>query len=324
MVTNRNQFSVTLLIVLLQIVFLHNHCSGDLAYELSNAFVFSKTTTTVEDLDHGKYNETQVTTGWTSNKEVSYFVLSPELIWTIKPISTYLKGSVGYGWQLGGKSISYPLRWDIEGYLKEFNIESGYLWDVNKAFTFIPLAGLNYTFTSAKIKHQKLFHSSINSFISQDGNRTQTSLYSPYIGFEIDFKSKFYNKYDVQFSFNYNVGYGWGHGRTKVHHHVITELPSTTRNGSHVKYRDILTHDLEFAVAYSPYKNWTVALEFDYNITYNTHNLPLKLNHHRELVEANQFTRSQHHVVSDFVSHQYGVYLNVVYGSEGEGAYISH
>lgn len=315
-------FSIALLMVLGGS---HNPCSADVSLKLYNSFSFTKSTSTIEHLDHKNYINTQVTSGWTEAKEVTTYAITPELLWFINSINTYVECAVNYGWVLGGRNKNYPFRWDIDGDTKGCAIETGYLLDVCERFTFIPHVGFNYNVLDTKIKHQEFSNNNIGSFISQNGNKTHTSLYSPYIGFEIEFKSKICDK-DIQCSFDYSLGYITGHGRTKVHHVVITDLASTSRYGSHVKYRDIISQDFEFSIAYSPAKKWVLALEFDYNYYYNTKKLPLKLQRNKELVAAGQFTASQFHRVSDLVAHSYAIIFVIGYrlSGEGGGAFISH
>jgi len=311
------------LITLVQILGVHTTCSADLTFKLLNGFSFTKGNTTIENLDHGKYKHTQVTTSWFSNRVTTYSI-SPELLWTNKSTNTYVKLLGTYGWVIDGKNRQYPFHWKLDGNTKGFEVEAGYICDVKGLFTFIPCIGFTYNLYDTKIKHQRFSHRNIGSFIGQNGNKNRTLLYFPYIGFEIDVKSQIC-KYDVIYSLSYNLGYGGGHGRNKVSHTVITDLPSTSRYGSHFKFRDMVSHDFEFAIAYSPAKKWVLALLFDYNVYYNTKKLPLKLDHKHALVKKAQFTKSQHFAVSDVVAHEYSVIFEIAYSLTGEGGtFISH
>lgn len=320
----KNKFLVTLLAALLQIGSVHNSCSADVEFELQNNFSLTTLSQTTQNLDHCNYNNTQVTSGWVSNEDVVSYNIIPELIWTIKPINTYVKLNGSYGWILSGTNIEYPFRWDIDGNSKGCELEVGYIWDLG-GFSFLPCIGFEYSNYHSTIRNQRLFHSTNGSFISQNGTKSNSSFYIPYIGFEVDFKTKFLNKYDLQWSFNYNIGYGWGTGRNTVHPTVITILPSTSRFGSTLTYEDLINHYFEYAVSYSATKHLTISLEFDFNTIYNTHALPLKFDHNDEIVAAGQFTDSQYHVVSDYESHTYSVMLSFVYNFGGnEGTFISH
>jgi hypothetical protein len=320
----KNRFSITLLIALLTMVTIRDDCSADLSAKLLNAWGFTRTTTTIEHLDHGHYHNTQVTSGWNSSRYTT-FTVSPEVIWTINPINTYVKLLANVGWVIDGRNIEYPLRWDLDGDTRGFGVEVGYIWDVCGLFSLLPCVGFDYDIYDLKLQNQEFSHRNIGSYIRQNGNKSHTLLYFPYIGFEVDFKSKLFNEYDVQYSVSYNLGYGGGHNRNSVNHTVITDLPSTTRNGNYTKYRDLIQHDLEFTVDYSPSKKWVVSLEFDYNIYYNTHKLPLKYNHNSDLVAAGQYTHSQYHRVSDLVSHEYSLIFEIVYNLSGDGGtFISH
>lgn len=321
----RKPFLVTLLIVLLQI---GSSCYADLAFELQNSFSFTKISSTTQHLDHRNYANTQVTSGWSSSRSTSY-TISPEVIWTVNSINTYFKLAPSYSWIFDGKTKDYPFKWDVEGNSKGIEIEAGYIWKVGGLFNFIPCIGFLYDIYDTSIHHQRFSHQNIGSYIRQNGNKSHTTLYFPYIGFELDFKTKLFCKHEVQLAFTYNFGYGGGHGSNSVRKTVITILPSTSRFGSNVKYHDLINHDFEFAIAYSLSKKWTLALEFDFNVTYNTKKLPLKYHHNRELVAKKQFTRSQYHVISDFESHTFGILFIIVYnfsgkGGGGEGAFISH
>ena len=76
---------------------------------------------------------------------------------------------------------------------------------------------------------------------------------------------------------------------------------------------------LSWVAAYNVNKNWQVALEFDYNITYNTHDLHYRLERNDEIVETGQFTPSQYHVVNDYVNQNFGIIFNLIYNFSGEG-----
>lgn len=342
-------FSIAILLAVMQIAFVHNPCSaqasiagvspanagtgtqgaesqgsGNFSFELLQSFGFSKSTATIENLDHCNFEGTQATTGWTATKEFTTYTLIPELIWLDSCTNIYVEVAARYGWVLGGKSISYPQRWDINGYRTGYKIEVGYIMNVYKRFNFIPFIGFTSNSLHTKIKHHKFTHKNPSSFISQNGNTSHTTLYFPYIGIELDFTKKFCNNNDIQISVEYNFGYGGGNGYDKVPHCFITDDPSTSRYGSRTKYRDIVSHDFEIAFSHSFAKKWTVALELDYGISYNTHKLPVKFQHNRAIVEAGQFTPSQYHVVSDYVAHAYAVLVAVVYNFSGEsGAFIT-
>lgn len=296
---------------------------ADLSFFLDQSFNFTKTSATIENLDHGKFSGTQATTGWKETRNLTTYLIAPEVVWIdSKRTNIYVKLQGNYGWVTDGQFYNYPLRWDIDGDTKGFDIESGYLKKVNDRFTLIPFVGFEYTVNDTKIKHQHFVHTSPDSFISQNGTKTRTDLWFPYIGIEIDFNTPLWCNQNLQYSISYQIGYGGGHGRDRVHHTIITDNPSTSRFGSHIKYEDMISHDFEVAAFYNVGKGWLIGLEFDYNTTYNTKKLPLKYKHNREIVKAGQFTPSQYHRVSETISQTYSVILSAIYNFSGESGVV--
>jgi len=311
------RFSIALMTALL----IHSPCFADLTGKLLNSFSFSTTTSTIQHLDHGDYTNTQVTSDWTSNRDISVYSIGPELIWSSK--HSYVKVLGTYGWVIDGKSKVYPFNWQVEGNTAGFDVEVGAIWNVCELFNFLPCIGFQYNVYHSKIRNQEFFHRDISSYLPQNGNKSRTLLYFPYIGFEVDLSSELFCR-KVQYSINYNLGYGGGHNRLHVPHTVITDLPSTSRYGSYTRYHNLVMHDLELAVTYSPADKWSLSLEFDYNVYYNTRKLPVKLQHERELVAAGQFTRTQYHRVSDLVGHEYSIIFKIAYAITGEGGTYIH
>lgn len=290
-------------------------CFADVSFKLDNSIEFTKSNLTVEHLDHGNFRGTAATTDWIANKEFKTFVLKPELYWVGKKF--YVLGAVNYGWVLSGNTCSYPQAWDDNGHTKGFEVETGYIISFHDRFKLVTYVGYEYQISNTKLKHQHLTHSSPQSFISQNGNRSETLLYNPYIGIEFDFKARLWGCHDMQFLVSYQFGYRAGHGRNKVHDTVITDNPNTSRYGSTIKFRDIISHEFEVAGFYPLGKHWQIGLELDYFTAYNTHRLPLKLHHNEEIVEAGQYTRSQFHKVNDYNTQTFSIILAVIYNFSG-------
>lgn len=312
----RNSFSKTILAVVL---LASNSCWAGFIFELQNSLNFAKTDVTIENLDRGDFKETACTTDWTSNKEFLTYLLNGELIYVDSRLPFYAKFAANYGWVINGRVIQYPLNWDADGYEKGCTFEAGYIIDVNQRFKFIPHIGFEYDTFHTKIKHQHFNHTSPNSFVDQSGNKSNTTLYYPYIGVELDFTSRFYDCYDIQFSTTYEIGYVSGHGGKKVPHFFVTDDPNTSRYGSHIKYRDMISHFFEVTASYKLSKKWQIGVEGAYDIVYNTHKLPFKLQRNEEIVETGQFTPTQYHVVSDYTAQTYSLIFTLVYNFSGEG-----
>lgn len=298
-------------------------CYGGFIFELQDSFFFTKNNQTVEHLDHGNFEGTAATTDWTANKKFTAYVISAKALYLDKCTNLYGLVRVNYGWIEGGRVLSYPLRWDSDGYSKGYALEVGHTMDVCGLFNFNPYVGFLYGIVNTTIKNQHFAHVSPDSFVKQNGNKSRTALGFPYVGIEIDFKTRFRDWYDVNFFASYQFGYGSGHGTNTVPHFFVTDNPATSRYGSRVKFRDLINQDFEIGAFYSFAKNWSIGLKLDYNATYNTHKLPLKLQRNSEIVEAGQYTPSQYHVVSDYTSQSFGIIFSLVYNLDGEGgAYI--
>lgn len=315
----RNGFSIAMLMAFLPMMLAFNTCRADLRLELVDSFNFTKSSATIENQDRDKFEGTALTTGWSSNKKIFTYQMTAEAIW-IDDSHFYGLLAGSYGWVLGGKAIEYPLNWNINGHVKGFGVEVGYILNVCKNFDFIPHFGFSYGITNTKIKSQHYFHTSPNCIINRDGNKSHTLLYSPYIGLEVAFQSTFCNKYKVSFSAAYDFGYGSGRGRNTVPHFILTDDPGTSQYGSRVTYHDIITHHFDIAAGHSFADHWQVFLELGYSTSYNTHKLPVKLQHNQQIVNSGQFTRTQYHVMSDFNSQTYSVILGLVYKFSAEGS----
>ena len=290
-----------------------------LLFEFNNEIYFSKTNISSENLDRCNFEGTAPTSNWKASKEFTTYILQGEVIYIDKCTNLYGKFAANYGWVLDGKVIQYPLRWNADGTTKGFDFEVGYIMDVCERFKFIPQIGFQGTNLRTKIKNQRDAHNTPDCYADQSGNKSHSTLFNPYIGAEIDFTAKFCDCYDVQFSLSYDLGYVYGHGRDTTPYFFTTDDPDTSRYGSRIKYRDMISHDFELAAAYNVNKNWQVALEFDYNITYNTHDLHYRLERNDEIVETGQFTPSQYHVVNDYVNQNFGIIFNLIYNFSGEG-----
>lgn len=296
-----------------------NFSYNDLTFILRNGISFTKNNQTREDLDHGNFKGTAATSSWISDREYKTYTLNPRVLWKVPCTNYFAQVSGYYGWTLDGRSVGYPLRWDVDGHVYGAGVKTGYVQKVSDRFDFIPYIGYRYDASRTSIHHQHFVKSSSTSFISQNGNKAHRYLNIPYIGFELAFNSTFWDCYKVQFITSYELGYGWGRGTTKVPEFIVTSEPNTSRYGSTVKYRDMMSHEFAIAAAYSFAKHWTVGLEFDYNTVYNTHNLPVKLQHNAKIVKAGQYKKSQYHVVSDDVTQNFSIVLGLAY-SFGEAS----
>ncbi len=297
-------------------------CSAELSFRLNQFFTFTKTNNIIEHLDHDKFVFTACTTDWTSSRDFTTYILEPEFIWVNKSKTWYAKASGNYGWVISGKVKTYPIVWNVDGNTKGFYIETGYIKNMYDRFDLIPFIGYQYDVYDTKIKHQHFNHETPDSFVSQNGNKNRTTLWFPYIGIEIDFKSRLLTCVDIQYAISYQIGYGGGHGRNKVPFFFVTDNPATSRYGNHIKFRDMINHDFEIAAFYAVTKSWQIGLEFDYNITYNTHRLPVKLQRNREVVKSGQFTPTQYHRMNDYVAQNYSLILGVIYNFGGESTIL--
>lgn len=294
-----------------------NTCYANLSFVLRDSFNFLKNNVTIEHPDKHNFKKAAFTSDWKSDKEIYTYVIDGRVIWQ-DPSHFYFLASANYGWVLGGKSIEYPLRWDIHGHTKGGKLETGYVIDVCERFVFIPRGGFRCAISDLSLEDQHLTHKFPGCLVNRNGNRSKGILNFPYLGFELGFKSDALTCEKVNFSLSYLLGYGGGHSHTKVRKFFVTDSPSTSNFGSHVKYRDMIFQEWAIAGAYSFAKHWKVALEFDYTTVYNTHNLPVKLQHNKQIVKSGLYAASQRHVMNEYISQQFSIILGVVY-SLGEG-----
>ncbi len=319
----RNSFPKIILATVLQMALSSNICWADFSFELQNSFNFTKTNVATENLDKKKFEGTAATTGWRSNKEFTTYLLNGELVYVNTDLHFYAKVAAAYGWLVSGKVIEYPLRWSVDGHENDYEFETGYIMDVCKRFTFIPHAGFAYDKYHTKIRHQHFSHTSPDCYADQSGNKSTTTFYNPYVGIELDFTSRFCDCYDVQFTTTYEIGYVYGRGRNTLPYFFVTDDPNTSRYGNHIKYRDMLSHFFEVTASYSLTKKWQIGIDLAYQTIYNTHKLPFKLQRNKEIVKTGQFTPTQNHQVSDYISQEYSIIFSLVYNISGEGgAYI--
>jgi hypothetical protein len=207
----------------------------------------------------------------------------------------------------------------VGGHTNDFTLEAGYIMNVNDRFKLVPHIGYIYGITHSKIRHQKEFHGNPSSFVSQNGNKTDDTLWFPYIGLELDFNYKLCGCYDIQLTTNYEFGYGGGHSNTSVPHFIATDDPNTSRYGNHVKYRNMVSHDFEIGAAYNLSDAWLLGVTIDYINIYNTSKLPVKLQRNQDLVAAGQFTPTQYHRINDYTSQTYAITFSLVYSFSGKG-----
>lgn len=83
--TLRTQLTGALLITLFQVFFIPSAVYADLNLRLKNNFSFARSSTTIEHLDRGNYDNTQVTSDWTLSNKVNTFNLLPEIIGRLIP-----------------------------------------------------------------------------------------------------------------------------------------------------------------------------------------------------------------------------------------------
>lgn len=317
---------------------------ADVFFKLEDGFAFTKTNFTVEHLDRGNFEGTACTTDGKSDKEFITYLVVPELFWIDSDLNMYAKVKASYGWLTTGKVNSPPLRWNVDGHEKEFELEMGYIQNVCDRFELVPFVGFEYNTFHTKIHHQHFGHSNPSSFVSQNGNKSDLTLYFPYVGLAFDFESRFWSCHKVLFSIGYQFGYGRGHSRESVPDHLhspgicagsccedacdpplgpITDNPATSRYGSYAKFRGMINHDFELEAFYEIAEGWQIGLQLDYNITYNTHKLPLKYKHNKEIVIEGQYTPTQYHRITDFTTQTYSILFSIVYNFSGKNGGVA-
>lgn len=316
------RFSLSMAMIVAILMFSHPSCWATWSFQLNNNFNFSKGNLTIENLDRHRYIGTAVTTDFTASRDFFTYLLTPEVIWTSPDWHIYATVNGSYGWLFDGKVKKDPLQWKVDGTEKQFNVEVGYIMDVCGRFNFLPHTGFFWDRIDTRLKHQQETRANPICYMTNNGNRTRTLFYFPYIGFELNFNKSLPNCKTVQLSMTYDIGYGGGHGRNTVPFTVIADAPANSRYGSHIKYRDMIYQNWNLTFAYEFAKRWIVGLELDYYTIYNTHKLPVKLSHNRAIVQSGQFTRSQYHVVSEAITQTYGVTFVLNYSFGGEGILI--
>lgn len=294
-------------------------CWGDLTFEFQTEVDFTKTTMTTDNLDHRCFEGTNYTGAWTDNKNFTTYVLNGQVIWVPTDTQFYGLVSGSYGWIGTGRVDNYPLQWYSRGHTEELQGEVGYIMNVCDRFKFIPHVGFDYNVVRTHLSHQREAHKNPTSFVSQNGNKSKTTFYSPYLGFEVDFTSRFFDCTDIQFQLSYDLGYIYGQGKDTVHHFLATDQVASSRYGRHIKYRDLISHDFQVGAAYALCEKWLVGLTLEYEMIYNTHNLSTKLERNQALVKAGQFTKSQYHEISDYFSQNYAITLSLIYNFSGKG-----
>lgn len=322
-----NQIIRTFLKFKLTILFLSglgfNSCYANFTFVLRDSFNFTKNNYTIEHLDKNEYKKAAYTSDWRATREFSTYLLDGRVIWS-DPSHFYALLGLNYGWVLGGKNIEGPNRWDVCGHATGFKVEAGYIMDVCGCFNFIPSLGFRYALTHTEIKHQRTIHSNPNCYAHRSGDKTDSLLYFPFIGFELASSTQITDCEKIQLALGYELGYGGGHSHVKVPHIIITDNPATSRYGSHVKFRDMVYQQFSLATSYAFAKHWQVGLEFDYSTTYNTHRLPVRLQHNERIIKAGQYTRSQRHVMSQNFYQTFSVVLGIAYSfGEGGGTWIT-
>jgi hypothetical protein len=321
MTTINKSFSLAMLAVLLA----HTSClAAGWSFQLNNSFNFTKANLTVEHLDRCRYEGTAATTDWTSSRNFTTFLLSPELIWQSPDYPVYALATGSYGWLFDGQLKNDPLKWDVDGTEKSFTLEFGGVVNVCQRFTFLPHLGFYWDLVDTRLKKQRETRPNPTCYISNNGNRSSTLFYVPYMGFEIDFTTELWNCRKVQISTLYDIGYwGSGHIRNTVPSTVITNTPANSRYGSHVTYSNMFYQNWLVALVTDFSKQWRGAIEFNYYTFYNTHKLPVKLKHNRAIVESGQFTRTQYHVASEAYIRTISLVFVLNYSFGGsEGAFI--
>lgn len=312
--------------MLTALVFMQTNCSAaGWSFQLLNSFNFTKSNLTLENLDHRRdYRGTAVTTDWTANRKFTTFLLTPEVIWQSPDCPVYLLAAGSYGWVFDGHVKRDPLKWEVNGTEKGFVLEAGYIMDVCKRFSFLPHIGFYWDRTDIRLSDQKETRPNPTCYISHNGDRISNLIYTPYIGFQLDFATELWNCEKIQISTLYDIGYwGSGHAKTRVRHTVINDTGASSRYGNRIKYEDMFYQNWLVALAYNFTKYWRGAVEFNYYSFYNTHKLPVKLSRNRDIVRQGQFTRSQFHVASEAVSRTYSIVFLINYSFGGtEGVFI--
>lgn len=319
----RISLSKAILTAVLPMLSIQTSCLASWSFQLNNSFNFTKANQTIEHLDRNRYIGTAVTTDWSSSRNYTTYTLTPEVIWQSADIPVYVLASGSYGWLFEGHLKADPLKWNVDGTEKGFTVEFGYIMDVCKRFSFLPHVGFYWDQTDTRLKNQRETRPNPTCYISRNGTRTSNLFYVPYIGFELDFTTLLCNCEKVQVSTLFDLGYwGAGHARTTVPRTFITDSPATSLYGSRITYSNMFYHNWLLAFSYEVTKQWRGALEFNYYASYNTHKLPVKLKHNKEIVRSGQFTRSQYHRASEVNARTFGVVLVLNYSLGGEGAFI--
>lgn len=308
----RKSFSkIAVAVLSLYIGFSFSPCYGEFSLEARDRWSFNKTSSTLENLDNNKFKNAAYTSAWKTDLNFVTHILEGRLIWR-DPSKFYAMMGVNYGWLVDGVAKEYPRCWHVGGHQKGLKLEVGYLMDVCERFHVIPRVGFRNLLTDITLHHEHFILSTPNSYVKRSGNQTHTALNFGFIGFDLVFSKK-WNCRNLEFATGYQLSYGGGSSHTKVHRTIITDDPNTSNYGVHVKYRDMISHQFEVASAYSVAKHWQLGFKVDYNITYNTHNLPVKLDHNKKIVQKKQFAKSQYHVLSEDLAQTWGVTFILVY-----------
>lgn len=309
----QNPLSKIAFAALLLATFTFTACWASLDLRIVDSFNFSKSSSTIQNLDTNNFQGTAFSSDWSSTQEYTTYSIRAVAIWLNECTHFYGLAHGSYGWVIDGDQLDYPLHWDLDGNTQEAQIEIGYIYNVCNRFDFIPHIGYSYEKINSKFKHQKEIKPNPSSFSDRNGNKTHQWLFAPYIGLELAFQPTFCNCFKVEISAKYELYYGYGRGRTTVREFFVTDDPNTSLYGNHVKFRDIISHEIGLYIGHKFSDCFKAYLEFDYVNTYNTHNLPVKLQHNKQIVASGQFTPSQYHVMSDYNYETYSIRLGLSY-----------
>lgn len=304
-------FSKSLSLGLVYSGLLFNTSWAELTLEVKNSFAFSKSDITILHLDKNRYKGTAATSDWLSNKNGVTYLFKGIALW-IDPSNYYFEAEGFYGSQFQGTAKAYPLSWDVHGNEKGFVVETGYIYKLNEKLSLIPQIGFSYTQYDSKLSHQRNQFVSPNYYVGTNGDKNNSLIYYPYIGFELSFPGQI-GCYKYQLSTSYDLGFAAGYSKVTVPHYFVTDIPSTSRYGSRIKLRNMLSHDFDVILSHAFAKHWQYALQFDYNLTYNTSRLPVKLQHNKRIVQAGQYTATQYHVCDKNISQVWSITFNLVY-----------
>lgn len=214
----------------------------------------------VEDISLGFFASTN-----RQFKNIQSYTLGTK-IWTQVPCSSvFLKGSGHYSWLLSGHyNQEYFERANINGHFWDAKASIGYLFPLCDTLVVGPLVGFSYDLHHFRMSDATFPTAGVGPLASE-GARWSTTLYAPYIGFDLYFKTLCLD--GIDFDATYEFHNGW----TRISWHQSFNDPIASIFSYTANLTDMYGHVFSLGAKKCLCSRWVIGLNAQYTLWQNRH-----------------------------------------------------